>query len=97
MLEDIVYQDFNEIYKSSLDIPISFLDQKELIYKYVSDGILLDKHKDLFNLNYFLLQLTKQNINETITVDNQNYIVVNNNETVKDFNNLCKWSNMCEL
>lgn len=89
-LDYLCYQDYENIYKASLDIPLSLEEQEELIYKHLSKGDLYQKHKDIFNRNKRILHLTKlRDINETESLTHKDYICVNNNETVNAFKTLC--------
>ena len=89
--EDVLCSgDYQEMYQSSLEIPISFIEQKELIYKYLSEGALKKYHKDLFNINYGILQTTPyKDLNYTFSLSNKTYVSIYNSETVESFKNLC--------
>ena len=89
-LEEVCYQDYEKIYKASLDIPIKLDKQIDLIYKHFSDKDLYKKHKELFDPKNGILHITKlKNINETESLTHKDYICVNNNETVNAFKTLC--------
>ncbi len=89
-IEDVCYSNYEDIYKVSLDIPLSLEMQQELIYKYFSDGKLYRSHKDIFNTNQKILHLTKlKDVNETESLTHKDYICVCNKETANDFKTLC--------